>query len=57
MEVCGAAKKGGVSLYHNLILALLPELVFAEPSNQPVQETDPATKQKIINIQLNQLSD
>ena len=46
-----------MSLHHNLILSLLPELVFVQSSNQPVEETDLAPKQKIINIQLNQLPD
>lgn len=46
-----------MSLHHSLILSLLPELVFVQPSNQPVQETDLAPKQKIINIQLNQILD
>lgn len=56
IQVCSAAEKNEWAC-HILILSLLPELGFVQPSNQPVQETDLGPKLKINNIQLNQLPD
>lgn len=57
VEVCGAAEECAVSLRHNLVLSLLLALVFVQPSNQQVQKTALAPKERIINTQLNQLPD
>lgn len=58
IRVCSAAGRGGMSrLRPRVILSLLPELGFVQPSNQLVQETGVVPEQKVINIQLNQLPD
>lgn len=57
IEVCGAAERCAVSLHNNLVPSLPLGLGFVQPSNHPVQETALAPKQRIINIQLNQLPD
>lgn len=57
IQVCSAAGKGGMSLPPLVILSLLSELGFVQPSNQPVQDTGLVPEQKVINIRLNQLPD
>lgn len=58
IQVCSAAAQAAHSALHpRVILSLLPELGFVQPSNQLVQETGLVPEQKVINIQLNQLPD